>query len=629
MDMSLPNQVLEYYWGYKDFRYPQKEIILSILNNNDTVALLPTGAGKSICYQVPALLKEGVCIIISPLLALIKDQVFQLKRRYIPSDFISSEQTSDQHHIIYNKLKNNELKLLYISPERLLNKQFLEIISDIKVSFIAIDEAHCISEWGNDFRPSYQQIHSFREFIGFHIPCIALTATATEKVLSEIIMKLKLKDVEVFKKSYKRENLSLQVVKAEDKISQIVRILNKYKGSGIIYCRTRSETKNLCSILKGKGFLVDFFHAGLSPSEKIKKQKNWTESDSLVLISTNAFGMGIDKENVRCIIHFSPPYSLENYYQEVGRAGRDGNLSHAFLLWNDYEFSNLSSFLLQTICSYNDYNKIIKYLYTLYGIAPSETPEHIFDFDLNYFQKYTKIPSTRIIPILEFLNNSSIINWRYEPGDSIIQLKFPIEKLDYQSFGKDTWIFDEISRKITGVFSYQIKFNESKLANVLRISLEELRKFLMKYSQNGDIFYVDGNKQKIQFLTARNDSDLLNEFWKKFNQIQNNKLLKYKELEFFIQNKKFCRMRLILGYFGEKEKESCGKCDICLSKQTYNSLTNSENLFQFIKVSPRTRQDIYDEFYSHTSDEIHDLLQELIGENKIKVLNYNTYCVNN
>ncbi len=361
MNLTLPNKVLQSYWGYEDFRDPQKEIILTILEGNDTVALLPTGAGKSICYQVPAILGTGTCIVISPLLALIKDQVFQLKKRHIPAEYISSEQTTDQQWAVFDKLKNGELKLLYVSPERLLNRTFLEISKDIEISFLAVDEAHCISEWGNDFRPSYQQIRDFREYIGMKIPCMALTATATEKVLSEIINKLSLREVQVFKKSYQRDNLCLYINKTEDKVGQIERTLNKYKGAGIIYCRTRNETKNLFQSLKNKGFDVDFFHAGLPLQEKIRKQNEWTHSNTKVLISTNAFGMGIDKENVRLIIHLSPPYSLENYYQEVGRAGRDGLLSHAFLFWNESEFSDISSSLLQTIPSQSEYKKIIQY----------------------------------------------------------------------------------------------------------------------------------------------------------------------------------------------------------------------------------------------------------------------------
>ncbi|MDR1877394.1 MAG: RecQ family ATP-dependent DNA helicase [Flavobacteriaceae bacterium] len=623
MDLSLPNKILHSYWGYEDFRDPQKEIILSILEGTDTIALLPTGAGKSICYQVPALMKQGTCIVISPLLALIKDQAFQLKRRLIPAEYISSEQTPDQQIGIFNKLKNNELKLLYVSPERLLSKAFLKIIKDIEISFLAVDEAHCISEWGNDFRPSYQQIKDFREYIGMEIPCMALTATATEKVLSEIIKKLELKRVQVFKKSYERENLSLHILKSDDKLGQIERILTRYKGSGIIYCRTRSETKNLSQILKNKGLDVDFFHAGLSTQEKVRKQNEWTLSDTKVLISTNAFGMGIDKENVRLIIHLSPPYSLENYYQEVGRAGRDGHLSHAFLFWNESEFSDISSSLTQSISSRAEYEKIIRYLYSVYGIAPNESPENIFDFDLHSFQQKTKINLNKIITVLEYLNNCSIIQWKYEPSDSLIQMNFPIERLDTNFFGKDSEIIEKIARKITGVFSYQVKFNEKKLAESLLIPHSYLHKILVKYHQSGDITYIDGNKQKMQFLVPRNDKAVLGEYWNKFSQIQENKLLKYKELEFFIQNKKYCRMRLILGYFGEKSHHNCEKCDICLGKIKKASPLGELQLF--IRKKPRSREEIYAEFHTFSFEEIHEYLQELISEEKIKLLNFNTY----
>ena len=626
MDPSLPNKILESYWGYKEFRPLQKEIILTILEATDTVALLPTGAGKSVCYQIPSIIARGTCIVISPLLALIKDQVSLLKKKMIPAEFISSEQTPDQQISVFNKLRNNELKLLYVSPERLLNKTFLEISKDIEISFIAVDEAHCISEWGNDFRPSYQQIKKFREHIGYHIPCMALTATATQKVLSEIIKKLDLTNAQVFKKSFKRENLSLQVMNIHDKLGQIERILHRYKGSGIIYCRTRNETKNVYETLKRKGFDVDFFHAGLPAYEKIKKQREWTDSDSKVLISTNAFGMGIDKENVRVIIHLSPPYSLENYYQEVGRAGRDGHLSHTFLLWNEQELSDIYSSLTQTISSKSEYSKILRYLFSMFSIVPNELPENIFDFDLNLFQQRTQISKNKIIPILEFLHNSSVLQWKFEPSESLLKINFPIERLDTNFYGKDSIILEKIARKITGVFSYQIKFDEKKLAESLLIPTHDLHSMLVKYNQTGDISYIDGNKQKILFLEPRNDQIFLGKYWDKFQAIQQNKLVKYKELEFFIKNKKYCRMRLILGYFNEKSNQSCGKCDVCCESKIEGDSYLLE-ILNFIKKEPRSREDIYAEFQNIPFEKIHEYLQELISENRIKALNFNTYSI--
>ena len=580
MDPSLPNKILESYWGYKEFRPLQKEIILTILEATDTVALLPTGAGKSVCYQIPSIIARGTCIVISPLLALIKDQVSLLKKKLIPAEFISSEQTPDQQISVFNKLRNNELKLLYVSPERLLNKTFLEISKDIEISFIAV----------------------------------------------EIIKKLDLTNAQVFKKSFKRENLSLQVMNIHDKLGQIERILHRYKGSGIIYCRTRNETKNVYDTLKRKGFDVDFFHAGLPAYEKIKKQKEWTDSDSKVLISTNAFGMGIDKENVRVIIHLSPPYSLENYYQEVGRAGRDGHLSHTFLLWNEQEFSDIYSSLTQTISSKSEYSKILRYLFSMFSIVPNELPENIFDFDLNLFQQRTQISKNKIIPILEFLHNSSVLQWKFEPSESLLKINFPIERLDTNFYGKDSIILEKIARKITGVFSYQIKFDEKKLAESLLIPTHDLHSMLVKYNQTGDISYIDGNKQKILFLEPRNDQIFLGKYWDKFQAIQQNKLVKYKELEFFIKNKKYCRMRLILGYFNEKSNQSCGKCDVCCESKIEGDSYLLE-ILNFIKKEPRSREDIYAEFQNIPFEKIHEYLQELISENRIKALNFNTYSI--
>lgn len=623
-------EFLHYYWGYEDFRSPQQEIVTNILDGKDTVALLPTGAGKSICYQLPAVLCEGVCIVISPLLALIKDQVTQLMQRGISVGFISSEQTLEQQYKVFDQLRAKELKLLYIAPERLQNRDFLQIIMEIEISFLAVDEAHCISEWGNDFRPSYQNIYQFRdyltEFHGSAVPCIALTATATPKVLEEIIEKLQLDNPQVFKKSFERPNLELNLYRTENKIGHIEQVLKNNPGSGIIYCRTRAETFSLFKALKERNFDVDYYHAGLTNSEKIKKQKSWTMSNSKVLISTNAFGMGIDKENVRLVIHYSLPYSLENYYQEVGRAGRDGILSQAYLFWNENEFSDAYTALMNTIPTKSEFEKIVLYLYSAFSVAPNELPETSFEFDFTKFQKSLKLHKNKIINTLDFLNNSNCIFWKSDISDSVLKFNFPPSFLDKNTFGKDTFLLERISRIVNGVFSHEVKFREKKLATYLSIPSEMLHELLQKYNQRNELLYINGNNQRIKFLQPRNDKLCFSKAWNTFRQIQQNRIQKFKELEFFVQTNKYCRMRLILGYFGEKSTKNCGHCDVCTHKTKEETNTSAE-IIKFITQKPRNIEEIIQEFRHQETEKLMDELQELLSEEKIKMLNFNTYYI--
>ena len=327
---KLKYDTLKHFWGYETFRDAQEEIIDSVISGKDALVLLPTGGGKSLCYQLPALILEGTCLVISPLLALMKDQVFQLKNNGIEAEYLSSELDEYDAEIIFNRCKEGLTKLLYISPERLTNRIFLQNLEEIQISFIAVDEAHCISEWGMDFRPSYQNIKSFRENFS-HLSCLALTGTATPKVLSEIQIKLNLKSPDIFKESFRRTNIHIISDKISDKYERVLNLMKYNRSSGIIYVRTRKESEELVKFLhRNQIENVDFFHAGLPVKEKNSKQNFWIKNNNQVLVSTNAFGMGIDKDDVRFIVHFSPSQSIENYYQEIGRAGRDGEECYTF-----------------------------------------------------------------------------------------------------------------------------------------------------------------------------------------------------------------------------------------------------------------------------------------------------------
>jgi len=615
---------LQKIWGYADFREFQEEIIDSILLKQDTLALLPTGGGKSICYQLPALLLDGVCLVISPLLALMKDQILGLKHKGIEALLLSSEQNFDQQYQIFERLHNENIKLLYVSPERLHSYDFQSQIKQLKISFIAVDEAHCISEWGNDFRPAYQDIKDFRQSMN-HVPILALTATATEKVMIEIIEKLNLQKTQVFKDSFKRNNLAIKIKETQDKIAEIELELQKNKCSTLIYTRTRNEAMFLSKTLKDKAFQVDFFHAGLSTSEKNKKQTDWMQSNSAILVATNAFGMGIDKENVHLVIHYSPPYSLENYYQEIGRAGRNGQNSKVILYYNAFDFEEMKGQLLHSVPSKNEYEKIVKRVYNEFQLGIGDLPENPFEISIISLSKKINIEKNKIVAVLDFLQNSGIIYWNKTAKKSKIKILLQPTQMEFMD-GNDVHNLENISRSYDGIFTHLLSFDEQILANQLQISIELLNDLLVKWQKLNYIEYYNGNKQYIQFLTARDDYYTINRLGKQFNAHQEHKILKYKELEFFIKEKTYCRMKLILGYFNEKSNENCGKCDVCLKKKNnVNTQPLGKQIEQKIYNSPTTLQEILLEFSDYDKEKILIEIQELLSEGKVKNLNYNTY----
>lgn len=624
--MENLEKYLLHYFGFETFRFNQKQIIETILSGNDTLALLPTGGGKSIIYQLPALISEGVCLVISPLLALMKDQVAQLETKGIPAAYVSSELTMFQQQEQLEKAQKQEVKLLYLSPERTSNYHFINALKYIKVSFIAVDEAHCISEWGNDFRPSYLSISDFRMQFP-KTPMIALTATATKKTKEDIVTKLKLKNVTIFQNSFIRDNLAIQMVKTDDKISMIIHLLKKYQGSGLIYCRTRKETEELYKILKSKDLFVDYFHAGLSESEKQKKQKNWTASNFQTLICTNAFGMGIDKSNVRLVVHASPSYSIENYYQEIGRAGRDGITSATYLLWNENEISKLKHQLINIQCTKSEYSKVVQQLFSRNFIT--EQDEFLFKtypFSLEKFEKNLGVSNRKIKTVLQFLENASLIRWEKNSKNSRIKFTCHPNQINYLNQLRYQ-IIEYFSRSIMGVFSEEILFSEEELSKTFEVSVESIQKELSQLQQENWIEYIPSSAQSITFLKPRKDDYWINELWKKFKTNQENNLFKYSELEYLITQNRYCRTRLILGYFDEKIKTNCGICDVCLQKSSKNSQL-STLILKYIKEKNRTLQEIILEFSNHDNDEIIETIQLLLSDEKIKNSTYSTYCLN-
>ncbi|MGV2452118.1 UNVERIFIED_CONTAM: RecQ family ATP-dependent DNA helicase [Ralstonia mannitolilytica] len=625
---KLKYDTLKYFWGYTDFRDSQEEIINAVINEKDTLVLLPTGAGKSLCYQLPALLKEGTCLVVSPLLALMKDQVNQLKARGIEAEYLSSELDEYDAEAIYDRCKEGLTKLLYVSPERLTNTQFIQNMEEIQLSFIAVDEAHCISEWGQDFRPSYQNIKGFRNN-NPEIPCLALTATATPKVLEEIKNKLELKNPFVFQKSFKRENIKIFTDEVSDKFQRVFDILKYSNDSGIVYVRTRKEAELLAEFLKKNQLKnVDYFHAGLTTKEKNAKQNLWNNSDNHVLISTNAFGMGIDKDNVRFVIHYSPAASLENYYQEIGRAGRDGKDSFAFMLWNKQELLNFDQVLKNQTPNKAEFLKIVSYLYSIFQVAEFELPEKTFQMNHLSIQNFTKLSKAKINNVLNFLHNQEIVYYNDYKSLSSLELFIKADELD-QLPQKDAYFIELLFRNISGITTHKVMFSEQQVSNKINISVPLIKERLKELQQKNYLEYIDGALASIKFLKPRDERAVNSTYWKLFEHIQRNKIQKWEEMKFYVENNDYCKMKLILAYFGEKNSKNCGQCSVCeKNKQSIFGKNISQQIINLLAKKSATIEELSIQLSYHSKENILENLIFLLDSGKVRMLNFRTYALN-
>ncbi|TXF77418.1 ATP-dependent DNA helicase RecQ [Chryseobacterium sp.] len=626
---KLKFQTLKHFWGYDTFRDSQEEIINAVISGNDALALLPTGGGKSLCYQLPAIILEGTCLVISPLLALMKDQVYQLKNNGIEAEYLSSELDEFDAEVIFNRCKNGLTKLLYVSPERLTNKIFLQNLEEIEVSFITVDEAHCISEWGQDFRPSYQNIKTFRQNLT-KIPCLALTATATPKVLLEIQKKLDLKQCKIFQKSFRRTNINIFSDKISDKYERLLNLMKYNTYAGIIYARTRKETEELTKFLqKNKIQNVDYFHAGLSVKEKNTKQNQWLQSQNHVLISTNAFGMGIDKDNVRFIVHFSSPPSLENYYQEIGRAGRDGEDSYAFLFWNEQELLNFDQILTNQIPNKKEFHNIVSYLYSTFQVAENDLPEQIFQLEMQRIQNFTKTSLAKIRNVLNFLHNQEIVYFNNSKSLSSLELKISADDLDLLP-KKDGYFIELLLRNLSGISSHKVMFSEQNLSNKIGTEIHLIKEKIKELQQKNYLEYIDGAMSSLKFLKPRDERAISGTYWNVFEHIQKNKLQKWEEMKFFVQDQDHCKMKLILSYFGEKNVKNCGKCSVCeKNKEGIFGRNVSAEILGILEKSPASVEEIAIRLHYYEKENILENLIILLDSGKVKMLNFRTYTLNN
>ncbi len=547
----------------------QEEIISSALSGKDTLALLPTGGGKSICYQVPGLAKEGICLVISPLIALMKDQVENLKERNIPAACIYSGQTSAEIDTTLDNCIYGKIKFLYVSPERLTTKLMRARIQKMNVNLVAIDESHCISQWGYDFRPPYLRIAEIRELVPDAV-FMALTATATKKVIGDIIEKLEFRDYNVFRNSFERKNLIYAVLKEEDKLKRLLKICKSVKGTGVIYARNRKKTKEIALFLKKNNIPADFYHAGLDSVTREKKQEAWMKEKPPVVVATNAFGMGIDKPNVRFVVHMDMPDSPEAYFQEAGRGGRDGKKAYAVLLYNKADISNAKQFLK---LSYPEI-KFIKTVYNSLGnylqLAVGSGENMAFDFELSSFCDTYNLNPLLTYNALKLLENEGYILMEgalTNPSKVMILLnKENIYRFQVATPKYDT-LLKTILRSYPGLFTEMVKIEENVIAKRINSTKDNVIKNLKELDRLKVIKYSPQNEMpRIVFCQARVDPKYFALSPKVYADRKKFAEIRIKAMEEYVSSTTKCRSQYLIEYFGEENTKRCGKCDVCLER---------------------------------------------------------------
>jgi ATP-dependent DNA helicase RecQ len=617
--------ILKQYWGYEAFRASQADIIDAVLKGKDTLALLPTGGGKSICFQIPALLQEGICIVVSPLIALMKDQVAQLQKRHIEAVAIYS----GMHYKEIDRLLDNciygNTKFLYLSPERLLTDLVRARIAKMKVNLWAVDEAHCISQWGYDFRPPYLQIAEIRE-LHPKVPVLALTATATATVERDIQEKLVFQQPNVFRKSFLRPNLAYVVLQEEHKEPKMLDIFKKVPGSGIVYVRNRRKTKELALLLQKRGIRADFYHAGLDAKTRSQKQDDWISGKIRVMVSTNAFGMGIDKPNVRSVVHMDLPDSLEAYFQEAGRGGRDGKKSYAVLLYNEVDKVRLEKNLEQSFPPMKTIRRVYRALGSYYQLAVGGGENKSYDLDIVQFAKTYQLDLMQTFNSLRVLEQEGWLTLSegiFVPS----QLMIKVSKEDLYAYQIKNAQLDKILKVILrstqGAFGNYVKIKERQLAKVLRIELLQLRKALEKMQTDGIINYLPQKDQpQLTFLLERVDADNLtiDQAAYQFRQKQQHRRIRYAiDYAEHVQ----CRSQQLLAYFDEKDAPRCGVCDVCLGRNNVQ-VTEDEVVVYQTKIQQILGEDtlsiheLVDSFTPKRREKMLEVVDILLAKGKLR-----------
>lgn len=623
--IEAAQEILKKYWGHDTFRPLQAEIINAVIERKDTIALLPTGGGKSICYQIPALLNKGMCLVISPLVSLMNDQVNRLQSMGIAALALHAGLDKEEMKDAQDALLQGTIKILYVSPERIQTSAFKDLLLELPVDLIAIDEAHCISQWGYDFRPEYLAIKSLR-YTFPKATFLALTATATTAVVSDIQKKLNIHNKTVFKTSFERENIFISVIQADDKINVVIRALQKEEVCSIVYCRSRKQTERLVSILEDWNIRAVHYHAGMTKEAKARHQEDWMQGKVPVMIATTAFGMGIDKSNVRLVIHYDLPEQLESYYQEIGRAGRDGQAAEAICIYNEADIKRLKDQLTIQFPPVDYLRKLYQCLVEYLQIPIGANPNKYFSFDLLDFANKFSLNATQANYGLKLLAQDNL--WTIT--DSVQQKEWiqfiadrsTIDSLQ-QAYPTLSIVCITLLRMYSGIYYYPTSIHIVDLSKKLRTSFEETRNLLNKLHSLGFINYqapVEGPKIWFHHTRVASEHLIVNEEQIAF--LRNRQIERLKALFAFIKEKDKCRNQILLPYFGEEKNAACMHCDICESARKMNiqksTILIEKDLIEFIKKNSGLSLDsLYTQFNEINKETLHACLRQLIDDNKI------------
>lgn len=625
--MNKYQEILKQYWGYDSFRDLQEEIITSIGEGKDTLGLMPTGGGKSITFQVPALAQEGICIVITPLIALMKDQVQNLRKREIKALAIYSGMTRQE---ILTALENcifGNYKFLHISPERLDTEIFRTKLRSMKVSMITVDESHCISQWGYDFRPAYLKIAEIRELLP-EVPVLALTATATPEVVTDIQARLKFREGNVFRMSFERKNLAYIVRKTDNKTKEIPYILQRISGSAIIYVRNRRRTKEITELLMNEGITADFYHAGLDNAVKDLRQKRWQSGEVRVMVATNAFGMGIDKPDVRIVLHLDLPDSPEAYFQEAGRAGRDGEKAYAVILYSKSDKTTLHKRVVDTFPDKEYILNVYEHLQYYYQMAMGDGFQCIREFNLEEFCRKFKYFPVPVDSALKILTQAGYLEYTDEQDNSS-RILFTIrrdELYKLREMGKEAEaLIQSILRSYTGVFTDYAYISEESLAIRTGLTRQQIYNILVTLTKRRIVDYIPRKKTPyIIYTRERLELRFLHIPPSVYEERKARYEARIKAMEEYVTTENICRSRMLLRYFGEKNEHNCGQCDVCLSKRATDNLSEKSyeevkrQILNLLSHSPLTPAETADQIKAEKED-IGQVIRYLLDEGELKM----------
>ncbi len=621
-EKDIYRDILRQYWGYDDFRGIQRDIIESIGSGRDTLGLMPTGGGKSITFQVPALAAEGTCIVVSPLIALMKDQVQHLRAKGIRAAAIYSGMKRNE---IVGTLENcilGDVKLLYVSPERLASDIFQVKLRHMRVSFITVDEAHCISQWGYDFRPAYLEISNLRK-IKPDVPVLALTATATLQVVDDIQEKLTFKSKNVFRMSFERKNLSYVVRKAENKPAELVHILKRVAGSAIVYVRSRRRCKEISEFLSASGVVSTFYHAGLEHSTRDERQKLWQDDKKRVMVATNAFGMGIDKPNVRVVVHFDCPDSIEAYFQEAGRAGRDGNRAYAVLLWNGSDVGKLTRRVDENFPPKDYINNVYDCLAYYNGVGDGSGAGHRFSFDIGQFCATYHLFPIQVDSSLHILDNAGYLHYETDPDAAarvhVLLRRNDLYQLDSLS-GNDEAVMTALLRCYGGLFSDYSYVDESLIASQAQLTRDQCYQVLKSLSKRNIISYIP--QRKMPFVSYERDRETEVFIPKSIYEDRKEQFVKRIEAVMaYAGNDNVCRSQQLLRYFGEDDVEECGHCDVCIKGRHEPMTFKNTTVKLILALLSDKEQHSLDEVAAldASNEDIDKALRFLVGEGMVRM----------